>query len=1187
MFVLRLVAILICVTQICSIYEDNTRIKADNEPNMVSHTILQGVIEPFELSKRAEIPAWKQMKDAADHKAAKLYLSQALASYNQLLRHPYMFGDMPLEERYDVFVSMAKILKRMGFQQRAELLLYEAMGYTTTPHEAHYQLALLGLDKEELNEAKMHLKNCLFHRPEDVLILTHLSMVLIAEGKTYEAKFYLSQLLSALETRTKNWLRAAGREVAELVDLTAQVDQSDLARWLEEMMVRVIHGELQVTHSTSLQLIRMLSNLYTFIGDGELTGRFVFDIGQSLYEGGRPKVGHMMMVRGHNTSNLASEGAVSFEVVKMRLQLDYPVVPISVRDVIEHYLNITLFLSGEEDGASAGTHSDSSTRTGRNEGSGGFIRVDIENVLDIYWPVPLFGWAALPTAPLQRELLWRFRDNPVRNDAFGMHFLAMKGGVKEKNDIFRENQPNETEDDEDEDEMMIGEPYHPRKYPVAASMYAQYYQGLDLGEEEGKDEAKERELQEEEEDDDEEDDENEDDTRKMLEKVRESLGSDYSDSIKVLHAEDTKTTVEAGSSTHGSRRSSSVKKESKLLRKTRRDAPSGAPVRIEVGILCGHINAHPVGQTLLSRILGFLSNKHSVDSSSFRVTLLALMVKSDHITKKIASNVHNIVNLPLNKAKAWDVLQTLTLDIVLMPDWAPWPDSQVLMLANSRIAPIQACFHVRSIGSGCHGSAIDYYFLPSELEDSYLGPSPSTRRMSTTRPGWLEAKSEQVVLVDWPLLPANAIQELASLATSAPLSNHAFQNNSTGANSGGSTQPSRVNSGHFGGSGVSGMGSSSTSSRSASGSSAFLSTSLGFVPLEVEGQVFFEDQPSAILPCHPGQLHPLMDATIFKLMHAAPNLHLVLVLPRIYFASEGGEGASSSGNDELKISWARALVRRLWSKGGSLYHRIRLLPSPLNDRRMIQLFKQADMVLDSFPVGNPAHFMALALSVGTPVVTLRSGTVLSSAATDLFEVKLMLKARGAEDMRVRQHPLFQRLLNSSHPGEGDLPWLPSSSNVAGFYHRAGLNDALVASSASHYFALASKIATDREIAYRLRIAILDAIDAESGSVDGTGPHNDGLWRFLREVGTPWAEIRHEFLAREHTSGRGSIDASQRPSSSLRRKSKGFHVEEEGSRGDKASARRRKKKRKRASRTHIATEYDFDTWGRSEGNIITE
>ena len=380
------------------------------------------------------------------------------------------------------------------------------------------------------------------------------------------------------------------------------------------------------------------------------------------------------------------------------------------------------------------------------------------------------------------------------------------------------------------------------------------------------------------------------------------------------------------------------------------------------------------------------------------------------------------------------------------------------------------------------------------------------------------------------------------------------------------------------------------------------STSLGFVPLEVEGQVFFEDQPSAILPCHPSQLHPLMDTTIFKLMHAAPSLHLVLVLPRIYFASEGGSGSSSGGGDgggnpggatdELKISWARALVRRLWRHEGSLYHRIRLLPTPLNDRRLMQLFRQADMVLDSFPVGNPAHFMALALSVGTPVVTLQSGTVVSSGPSDLLEVKQMLKGRGQEDLRVRQHPLFQRLLNSSsasHSHQGlDLPWLPSTSNVAGFYKRVGLEEALVASSASHYFSLASNLAADRELAYRLRVAILDAIDAESASSGGgpAGAAIGGLWSFLREVGTPWAMLRREFV-QEASAGQGASSQSSAgtSSSSIRRRSKSSQeTEMEG--GGSHSHKGRRKRRKRSSRTQAAYDFDYDLDSEG-GKIITE
>ena len=34
-----------------------------------------------------------------------------------------MFGEMPIEERYDVFLTMSRLLKLMGFHQRAEVYL--------------------------------------------------------------------------------------------------------------------------------------------------------------------------------------------------------------------------------------------------------------------------------------------------------------------------------------------------------------------------------------------------------------------------------------------------------------------------------------------------------------------------------------------------------------------------------------------------------------------------------------------------------------------------------------------------------------------------------------------------------------------------------------------------------------------------------------------------------------------------------------------------------------------------------------------------------------------------------------------------------------------------------------------------------------------------------------------------------
>ena len=87
-----------------------------------------------------------------------------------------------MQERYDVFLSMSRLLKMMGFHQRAELLLYEAMSYTNNPYEAHLQLGLLFLDKEDLTKAKMHLKNCLFFKDNDIIILVHLTVILVSEG---------------------------------------------------------------------------------------------------------------------------------------------------------------------------------------------------------------------------------------------------------------------------------------------------------------------------------------------------------------------------------------------------------------------------------------------------------------------------------------------------------------------------------------------------------------------------------------------------------------------------------------------------------------------------------------------------------------------------------------------------------------------------------------------------------------------------------------------------------------------------------------------------------------------------------------------------------------------------------------------------------------------------------------------
>jgi hypothetical protein len=144
---------------------------------------------------------------------------------------------------------------------------------------------------------------------------------------------------------------------------------------------------------------------------------------------------------------------------------------------------------------------------------------------------------------------------------------------------------------------------------------------------------------------------------------------------------------------------------------------------------------------------------------------------------------------------AWSILEKLSLDIVLFPDWQPFPDQQSALFFSRRIAPVQVCLFVR--GGGCAaGTAtetIDFYVLPNELRDAYEKAVPAAAIDATTlllprthtqthaqelsegtaaqthmqprqqriRPPWLEPFGEQVVLVNWPILTAQVVNEVS------------------------------------------------------------------------------------------------------------------------------------------------------------------------------------------------------------------------------------------------------------------------------------------------------------------------------------------------------------------------------------------------------------------------------------------
>ena len=558
-------------------------------------------------------------------------------------------------------------------------------------------------------------------------------------------------------------------------------------------------------------------------------------------------------------------------------------------------------------------------------------------------------------------------------------------------------------------------------------------------------------------------------------------------------------------------------------------------------------------------------------SRSLHVTLLALPLLSDATTSRIVSCADVVVNVPSDPAEARRLINQLGLDVLLFPDWQPFPDSQALLFQQQRLAPVQVCFFVR--GSSCAGGQIDYYWLPTELQESYLlgqsagqgalggassrgrGKAGKSGAMNSksrdlpraeSLPSWAEGWAEQVVLVNLPLLTGASIRAMAAevLLQAAAAAN----------------------------------GSSSTGKGTGTGAWADADTGTAQT-LDLDGQIYFQGQPVALVPAHPSQLHPAMDEILLKLLQATASLHVVLVLPEQYFSY----GLAAAPRH--KAVWARHLVRRLWAKAGSLSHRVRLLAAPVSHRRFLQLASQADVVLDTFPFGVDSSLLALALSVGTPVVTLASGAAIELAPRDTQEVRALLSQ---ELVRARHahNAVFRALVR------GQSLWRRQVSSVEGFYRRIdmeslslqtssssspssspssapsfsfsspshSLSPQLVAANVSAYFQLAAELLADREKSYALRVRLLESVDGQvimtsqgtgtgtgtgtgagagagagAGGVGATSDHEEpalvtakepdtsafappcrglgsDVTELLLRVGTPWARLRDQVAA---------------------------------------------------------------------------
>lgn len=469
------------------------------------------------------------------------------------------------------------------------------------------------------------------------------------------------------------------------------------------------------------------------------------------------------------------------------------------------------------------------------------------------------------------------------------------------------------------------------------------------------------------------------------------------------------------------------------------------------GIIGGHFNSHLVGMSLLHHILRSISAMRY----KFNVILIALPLVPDHVTEKLASLVDRIVNIPPNTQHAWSTLTSLFLDVVMFPDWQPFPDQQSVYFQSERIAPVQICFYVR--GSSCSFSSVDYYLLPSDMQMSYTADQSDT---ATSK--WRELFSEQVVLLSWPVFTPAVVGDIYEMV----LATEAFEG---GVNEhGDDAAEEQVVSG-----GGKESGNTGTSGPLHSEDRFNLKP---FLPREYEGKVFFSGQPVAVIPFHPSYVHPLMDEVLYSLLRTVPNLLIVIAVPEIYAKILPSSTSLSPSFSEfrnaprkvLSIEWGKRLARRLWSNGGNLHQRIRLLPAPLSDFRLLQLIRQSDLVLDSFPIGSSLHPLSLALSVGTPIVTFRGGTLLRMSAKEGKDI-----IRHVNAQRFQSNRMYQYALHYS-----DLPWRPTISTVAPYFSYLNLSSELVVNSTQTYISQAARLVSDREWGYDIRVRLLDAVDGK-------------------------------------------------------------------------------------------------------------
>lgn len=310
--------------------------------------------------------------------------------------------------------------------------------------------------------------------------------------------------------------------------------------------------------------------------------------------------------------------------------------------------------------------------------------------------------------------------------------------------------------------------------------------------------------------------------------------------------------------------------------------------------------------------------------------------------------------------------------------------------------------------------------MPSDVQNSYL--SMSKKNLLN------EFYSEQVIIIDWPIFTPSTINGVSSLSTNE---NNNVHNNGNMNNNENMNNENNQNNNEL---------------------------SPQFIPNDREGQIFFEGHSVALLAIDPSNFHPIMDEPILTILRSIPNLQILIVIPEIFCQVLPSSTPQSPSLSEyelksryLSLEFAKQLIRRLWLKGDQLHQRIRLLPTPYNNERLVQLMKQVDIILDTFPIGNSLYPLGLGLSVGTPIISINSGILLPfSHLNHTFS---------------KQFPDI-----SSH--------LITSTSLNSFYTMIGIEKDLIANTIDEYIYKVITLINNKELLYKLRIQILEMIDKE-------------------------------------------------------------------------------------------------------------